>query len=205
MRKWTKRVGRVTGAAVALLTVLCGTALAFSPSIETARNQAAALFPQVAVACPTVLLSEGPLTDPSEYEAEAISPCEIRLGSGWPTWLRSQACILLIHEYGHLAGLQHSPDPNSFMYPIPSPDAYPACARISELEQRLWGLQDDTAWLSRVLREAQADLRQLRNQRPQTAAIRRDQRHARRSIVQDKHVLQRLHTRAQRVTGLLGP
>ena len=39
------------------------------------------------------------------------------------TW--SRYCTIMVHEYGHLIGLDHSKDPDSIMFPRPKP--YPGC------------------------------------------------------------------------------
>lgn len=36
-----------------------------------------------------------------------------------------EACMVTLHEYGHLLELQHSPNPNDFMYPVIRPPRWP--------------------------------------------------------------------------------
>jgi len=56
-------------------------------------------------------------------------PCTIavkEVGSD-PTRTRISVCVAAVHEWGHLLGEGHSPDPESVMYWQPSASSVPAC------------------------------------------------------------------------------
>lgn len=63
----------------------------------------------------------GDATQPAPGE---FIPCEMQLtevgtlvGEGVEV-TREMACLIVVHEEGHLHGFGHSPDPNSVMYPV---------------------------------------------------------------------------------------
>lgn len=45
-----------------------------------------------------------------------------------PWWSSPHLCTVVLHEYGHLAGLDHSPNPRSVMHPYSPTD--PRCKRL---------------------------------------------------------------------------
>lgn len=64
-------------------------------------------------------------TDEPGWAAQALyddQHCEIRLDPVlFPTLTPEMQCNMVVHEYGHLAGLDHSPDPDSIMFASPHP------------------------------------------------------------------------------------
>jgi hypothetical protein len=67
------------------------------------------------------------------YVGEAMAPCHIVIRRSHYTFLR--ICALIVHEYGHLAGYEHSTDPDDIMFPA-RPARYPPCARHQVRMQR---------------------------------------------------------------------
>jgi matrixin len=70
-------------------------------------------------------------TDEPGWAAQALyddSRCELRLSPVlFPTLTAEMQCNMVVHEYGHLAGLDHSADPASIMFTAPHP-VIPECA-----------------------------------------------------------------------------
>jgi hypothetical protein len=70
-------------------------------------------------------------TDEPGWAAQALydpQRCELRLSPTlFPTLTPEMQCNMVVHEYGHLAGLGHSPDPASIMFAAPHP-MVPECA-----------------------------------------------------------------------------
>ena len=70
-------------------------------------------------------------TDDPGWAAQALyggEQCELRFNPVvFPTLTPEMQCNLVVHEYGHLAGLGHSPDPGSIMFASPHP-RIPECA-----------------------------------------------------------------------------
>jgi hypothetical protein len=70
-------------------------------------------------------------TDEPGWAAQAVydpTQCELRLSPVlFPTLTPEMQCNMIVHEYGHLAGLGHSPDPDNIMFFAPRP-VIPECA-----------------------------------------------------------------------------
>jgi hypothetical protein len=56
---------------------------------------------------------------PGRYIGMALPPALVVIGDRPRAfWTRHRALCVLAHEYGHLAGRRHSPNPRSIMYPV---------------------------------------------------------------------------------------
>lgn len=114
-------------------------------AVRTARST----FPSVIERCGSVAVEVAPLSDANAGASgeSYYYSCRVRIA---PETMRSatnsQLCSLMVHEWGHLAGLEHSSDPSNFMSPrIPH---NPVC-----------GPADETA-VARAARESSRELRQ---------------------------------------------
>jgi len=109
-------------ATVVLLLALIPTASAASLSdFRRAQVVAAGHFP---TACPPILRWR----DISERDAitwrNGRPECSITFNARSWRWRWRKICRVMVHEYGHLAGLDHSDDFRSVMYPTaPAPRA----------------------------------------------------------------------------------
>lgn len=63
-------------------------------------------------------------TPDPRYVGEALFPCSVVIRRSDYTFLR--ICALIVHEYGHLAGREHSTDLTDIMHPA-RPARYPPC------------------------------------------------------------------------------
>lgn len=43
--------------------------------------------------------------------------CTVLLSTGWTSWDYPKLCTIIVHEFGHLAGLGHVDDPAHYMHP----------------------------------------------------------------------------------------
>jgi hypothetical protein len=100
-----------------------------STQIAAWQQIARSYFTPVCLA-PEVTVTWASTEDPSSA-AQALyddERCEIRLNPVvFPTLTPEMQCNIVVHEYGHLAGLDHSPDPGSIMFAFPHP-VIPECA-----------------------------------------------------------------------------
>lgn len=72
-------------------------------------------------------------TPDPRFVGQAVHPCSVVIRRGEYTF--HKICALMVHEYGHLAGFEHSTDPNDIMHPA-RPQRYPPCVRHQALMQR---------------------------------------------------------------------
>jgi hypothetical protein len=100
-----------------------------STQIAAWQQIARSYFTPVCVA-PEVTVTWAPTDEPG-WAAQALydpTRCELRLDPvRFPTMTPEMQCNMVVHEYGHLAGLGHSPDPDSIMFFAPHP-VIPECA-----------------------------------------------------------------------------
>lgn len=84
--------------------------------------------------------------DPSHAARATIDGCAMSLTIGSPLWrdplLAETACIAVLHEYGHMLGYLHNPDPTSVMHETdgwitPPADCEHATRRIYRLDSRI--------------------------------------------------------------------
>jgi hypothetical protein len=101
-----------------------------------------------------IAIVTGGLRRPAPVRAEAWDAsftgqpgyCEVRLAENWPDWRRSVLCDVLVHEFGHLAGLAHSSDPNDVMYSGSDANVVPGCTRLYEIGLQLEARQGKLDW-----------------------------------------------------------
>jgi hypothetical protein len=55
------------------------------------------------------------------WQGPQVPACEIWLRSDWAGWPWPVLCTAIAHEFGHLSGLPHSPDPANIMFASPNP------------------------------------------------------------------------------------
>ncbi|MGH2799331.1 MAG: matrixin family metalloprotease, partial [Thermoleophilaceae bacterium] len=118
------------------MLALSGPAQAASPpAINRAEEIAYTVYPAVAQTCPQgVVIEEGPTVIPGAI-AEAWPPpyCRVRFATLALSW--DELCLATVHEFGHLAGLDHSVDPNDVMfeYGAHHPACGPTVEQVSEM------------------------------------------------------------------------
>lgn len=116
---------RVLSSAVACLAVLapCATAAARPTRLQRAEAIADSYYPnspchgRVVVVPVAVSRLDALWPDLATGMVAYVSDCRVEVA--WSVWDGApwrQVCRGLVHEYGHLAGLGHSPDPASVMH-----------------------------------------------------------------------------------------
>jgi hypothetical protein len=170
------------------------------PRLARVQPIAAAAWPTVSQSCPAgVIVEVGEITDPDHKAAEARPPCTVRFKPNYRTYSRAYTCILMVHEYGHLAGQEHVTDPHAVMYDGDTLDVYawPACGAIADQEDRL-DLAQTRAWETQhLVRNAQRALKR-------THSLRR-KRHLRRVIRHRRTQLVRFTYQVTTATASVGP
>jgi hypothetical protein len=75
-------------------------------------------------------------------------PCRIAVREVWSTPGQSpvMACIFAVHEWGHLLGEGHSPDPGSVMYFQPRVSSVPACENPVETAEGQEEVRRQQGW-----------------------------------------------------------
>jgi hypothetical protein len=122
----------IAGASFAFFLVASPAASASTPNstqIAAWQQIARSYFTPVCLA-PEVTVTWA-ATDEPGWAAQALydpERCELRLSPDlFPNLTPEMQCNMVVHEYGHLAGLGHSPDPNSIMFATPHA-LIPECA-----------------------------------------------------------------------------
>ena len=90
-----------------------------APDLGAALRTAKGLFPSVTQRCGNVGIEVGPLSllNLGASAESYFYSCRVRIAPGTLTSAsNAQMCSLMVHEWGHLAGLEHSPDPRNFMH-----------------------------------------------------------------------------------------
>jgi hypothetical protein len=94
------------------------------PTQITAWQQIARSYFTPVCLAPQVTVTWAATDDPG-WAAQALyggNQCELRFNPVvFPTLTPEMQCNLVVHEYGHLAGLDHSPDTGSIMFASPHP------------------------------------------------------------------------------------
>jgi hypothetical protein len=84
-------------------------------AVRTAKS----VFPSVTQRCGVVGVEIGPLSvlNAGASAESYFSSCRVRIAPRTMTSAsNAQMCSLMVHEWGHLAGLEHASDPNHFMH-----------------------------------------------------------------------------------------
>ena len=88
------------------------------PDLNAAIRTANAVFPAVAQRCGNVGIEVGALSalNAAASAESYFFSCRVRIAPGTLTTAsNAQLCSLMVHEWGHLAGLEHSADAGHFM------------------------------------------------------------------------------------------
>ncbi len=120
------RRGRRRGLGLSLLLTLVAIAVpatapapaAAAVDLEAATRIAKGVFPSVTERCGAVRIEIGLLSalNASASAESYFYSCRVRIAPGTMTTAsNAQMCSLMVHEWGHLAGLEHSSDPDNFM------------------------------------------------------------------------------------------
>lgn len=87
-------------------------AVDLNAAVATAKT----VFPGVTQRCGNVGIEIGPLRISGASAESYFSSCRVRIAPATMTSAtQAQMCSLMVHEWGHLAGLDHTDDPNHFM------------------------------------------------------------------------------------------
>ena len=166
------RRGRGFGLSL-VLSLVCVAAFspapaAAAPDLNRAVSVATSVFPQVTQRCGSVSVEIGTLTLTGASAESYYYSCRVRIAPATMTTAsNTQLCSLMVHEWGHLAGLDHSSDPSNFMNPtVPHnpvcgpPDGAPVSAgtqkavRQDAIKQKLADLRDALRQTRRAQRRA---------------------------------------------------
>ncbi len=109
------------------------TAVNDGPARDTVLNSKYVARQIFKTPCRRVRVQVRSQTPNPRYLGEAIPPCGVVIRRGLYTFRK--ICALIVHEYGHLAGHEHSSNPHHIMHPA-IPRRYPPCVRHEALLRR---------------------------------------------------------------------
>jgi hypothetical protein len=104
--------------ALATLALAAPTPAQAALDLNAAVGTAKSVFPSVTQRCGIVGIAIGPLSalNVGASAESYFASCRVRIAPAtMQTATQAQICSLMVHEWGHLAGLEHSADPNHFM------------------------------------------------------------------------------------------
>ena len=101
---------------VALIAAVAPAPASAAGDLNAAIATAKSVFPAVGQRCGNIGIEVGPLITIGASAESYFHSCRVRIAPRtMSTATNAQMCSLMVHEWGHLAGLEHSPDPNNFM------------------------------------------------------------------------------------------
>ena len=128
--------------------------------LNAAVNTARGVFPSVTQRCGLVGIAVAQLSalNGGASAESYYASCRVRIAPAtMQTATQAQLCSLMVHEWGHLAGLEHSADPNHFMSPrVPH---NPVCGPSDEELRNRQLAESSRAQRADQIREKIADLR----------------------------------------------
>ncbi len=131
-----------------------------APDLDAAVRTAKSVFPTVGQRCGGVAIEVGPLSllNAGASAESYFHSCRVRIAPGTMTTAsNAQMCSLMVHEWGHLAGLEHSSDPSNFMNE--SVPHNPACGLSDEEARARQALESSRALRRDAVTEKLSELR----------------------------------------------
>jgi hypothetical protein len=101
----------------ALLAAVAAALVSAAPAAAAERGLELGLAAFGTPRCGTPVVERATFADPAVMAGADEQRCRILLNRRWIDELpRAMRCTLVFHEFGHLAGREHSDDPDSVMY-----------------------------------------------------------------------------------------
>lgn len=152
---------QVTGALIALAVIAPASSAATLHDLDAARTVAKKVWPGVCDATFQHAALPGGLNAIAWGRSIGMHECTIQLDDSWPSWSYEHLCAIVVHEHGHLVGLQHVADPSHIMHPL-VPHGSPAACELRPATpiERITGGSDDRPQSARewvALRQRQYD------------------------------------------------
>jgi hypothetical protein len=135
-----RRLCRALLPALAAIAAIAPAPANAAVDVGAAVRTAKSVFPSVTQRCGAVGIEIGPLSalNAGASAESYFFSCRVRIAPRTMTSAsNAQMCSLMVHEWGHLAGLEHSSNPNHFMHervphnPVCGPSDEEARARLA--------------------------------------------------------------------------